>query len=289
MSKKSKTKSKMRLGQRILLIVAILMLLTGVGFLLFPPISNTVGQVRANAIINDYEASLNAVYDPASPDSASEEVRRRVTSSTFEQARQKGEVDKEGYAINENGERISSLPVIFQADLDRLRRDSIAYNQSLLNHQGTPDTTDFERAAFDLGSYGLTNIYAFLKADSIGLSLPVYLGANDWAMSCGGAHLYGTSLPVNMNSTNVAIAGHTGYVGRIFFDNIRNLQYGDTVTITNYWEIITYKVIDFKEVAPGEANDVLIKPNRRLLTLITCTPSDYGGFNRFLVICEAAT
>ena len=77
MSKKSKTKSKMRLGQRILLIVAILMLLTGVGFLLFPPISNTVGQVRANAIINDYEASLNAVYDPASPDSASEEVRRR--------------------------------------------------------------------------------------------------------------------------------------------------------------------------------------------------------------------
>ena len=33
MSKKSKTKSKMRLGQRILLIVAILMLLTGVGFL----------------------------------------------------------------------------------------------------------------------------------------------------------------------------------------------------------------------------------------------------------------
>ena len=177
--------------------------------------------------------------------------------------------------------------MIFQADLVRLRRDSIAYNQSLLNHQGTPDTTDFERAAFDLGSYGLTNIYAFLKADSIGLSLPVYLGANDWAMSCGGAHLYGTSLPVNMNSTNVAIAGHTGYVGRIFFDNIRNLQYGDTVTITNYWETITYKVIDFKEVAPGEANDVLIKPNRRLLTLITCTPSDYGGFNRFLVICEA--
>ena len=130
MSKKSKTKPKMRLGQRILLIVAILMLLTGVGFLLFPPISNTVGQVRANAIINDYEASLNAVYDPASPDSASEEVRRRVTSSTFEQARQKGEVDKEGYAINENGERISSLPVIFQADLDRLRRDSIAYNSA---------------------------------------------------------------------------------------------------------------------------------------------------------------
>lgn len=286
MKNRNKTKPKMRLWQRIMLIVALLMLLTGVGFLLFPPVSNAVGQVRANAVISDYEASLGAVYDPASPDSASEEVRRRVTSPTFEQARKKGEVDKEGYAVNENGDRISSLPVVFQADLDRLRRDSIAYNQALLNHQGTPDTTDYERAAFDLGGYGLSNIYAFLKADSIGLSLPIYLGANDWAMSCGGAHLYGTSLPVSMNSTNVAIAGHTGYIGRIFFDNIRNLQYGDVVTVTNYWETLTYRVIAFKEVAPGEANDLLIQPNRRLLTLITCTPSD-TGFNRFLVICEA--
>lgn len=282
-----KTKPKMRLWQRILLIIALLMLLTGVGFLLFPPISNTVGQVRANAVISEYENALSAVYDPASPDSASEEVRRRVTAPTFEQARQKGEVDKEGYAVSENGERISSLPIVFQADLDRLRRDSIAYNQSLLNHQGTPDTTDYERAVFDLGSYGLSNIYAYLKADSIGLNLPVYLGANDWAMSCGGAHLYGTSLPLGMNSTNVAIAGHTGYIGRIFFDNIRNLNYGDTVTVTNYWETVTYKVIAFKEVAPGEANDLLIQPNRRLLTLITCTPTDYGTFNRFLVICAA--
>ena len=106
-------------------------------------------------------------------------------------------------------------------------------------------------------------------------------------MSCGAAHLAGTSLPVDQNNTNAALAGHTDYIGRIFFDNIRKLEIGDTVTIDNYWETIRYRVIDYKVVAPDETSDIYIREGRQLLTLITCIyAGDPENFDRYLVICE---
>ena len=137
-----------------------------------------------------------------------------------------------------------------------------------------------------MSRYGLNNLYGYLSAPAIDLYLPVYLGANDSVMSYGAAHLSGTSLPLDEKDTNVAIAGHTGYIGRIFFDNIKRLNIGDTVSFTNYWETIDYEVIDFKTVAPNETGDIYIKEGRQLMTLITCTPDSSGGFSRFLVICE---
>ena len=95
-------------------------------------------------------------------------------------------------------------------------------------------------------SYGLSNFYCYLSIPAIDLYLPVYLGANDDMMSCGAAHLSGTSLPIDMKDTNVAIAGHTDYIGRIFFDNIRRLEKGNRVIVHNYWETVEYKVIDKK-------------------------------------------
>lgn len=284
--KEKKKRAPMRAWQRVVLIFAALLLAAGAGFLLFPPISNTVGQVRANSSIDAYEAALDTVIDPASPDEVPAEIAARVTAESYAEAVERGEVDAEGYVIDTEGRRISSSPVVFRYDLDKLHADSLAYNQSIINHQGTADTINYSKAVFNLNRYGVSNVYGYLKADSIGLSLPIYLGASDWAMSCGGAHLYGTSLPLDQPDTNVAIAGHTGYVGRIFFDNIRRLKAVDRVTVTNYWETIEYKVIDFKKVEKNNANDILIQPGRQLLTLITCTPLGNNKYGRYLVICE---
>ena len=283
-NKKNKPRKKMRLWQRIVMIIAIVLLTAGLGFLLFPIVSNTVGQVRADNIIQTYKTAAQSVYDPASPDEMPPKLAQ-ITSTTRKEAEKKGEVDKEGYAVDKNGARISEYPLIFQGDLDRFHEDSIRYNKSLINHQGTPDMLNYQYAALDPDDYGVTAAYAYLEADTIGLHLPIYLGADDWTMSCGAAHLYGTSLPLNMKDTHVAIAGHTGYIGRIFFDNIRNLQIGDELTITNYWETVYYRVIGYREVPPYQSADLLIENNRALLTLITCIPYN-TGFGRFLVICE---
>ena len=40
--------------RKILTVVAIIILLTGIGFLLFPTVSNFIGQQRANNVIEEY-------------------------------------------------------------------------------------------------------------------------------------------------------------------------------------------------------------------------------------------
>ena len=283
---KTKERKKLRPWQRVVIVIAILMLAAGAGFLLFPFASNTVGQIRANVIIDEYKTVRDRVIDPASPDEMPPEIALRLTATTFEEALQKGEVDSEGYVVNTQGERIYDKPVVFALDLDKLRRDSIAYNKSIINHQGTEDTNDYTKEALELYRYGVSNVYGYLEAKTVGLDLPIYLGADDWQMSCGGAHLYGSSLPLDQKDTNVAIAGHTGYIGRIFFDNIRNLKDGDAVTITNYWETIDYEVIGHKTVKANDADDILIQPGRQLLTLYTCIRLKNGENGRYVVICE---
>ena len=283
MAKKKKEKRRFKLWQKIVLIIATLMLITGIVFLSFPTVSNFFGQQRANGIIEEFDDTLDYVV----PESGTnDKIPASVTSKKHADAVKKGEVDKEGYPVDENGNRTSGKRVVFQYDLDALYRDSIAYNKSLVNHQGTVETTNFDEAALNMGSYGLSNFYCYISAPSIDMYLPVYLGANDSMMSCGAAHLSGTSLPVDMKDTNAAIAGHTGYIGRIFFDNIRNLQVGDTVTVHNYWQTINYKVNGYKVVKPTECNDLLIQNGKQMLTLITCIPSRENGFDRYLVICE---
>ena len=113
-----------------------------------------------------------------------------------------------------------------------------------------------------MSRYGLNNLYGYLSAPSIDLYLPVYLGANDSMMSYGAAHLSGTSLPIDEKNTNVAIAGHTGYIGRIFFDNIKRLDLGDTVSFTNYWE-----TIDQGRQAAYDAYHLHARRTRRIRTL----------------------
>ena len=282
MAEKKKTKKKFKLWQKITLIIAVMCLVAGVGFLAFPAVSNFFGQQRANGIIEDFNNTLDNVV-PA--DNSGKPVSG-VTAKSHAEAVKKGEVDSEGYVIDSDGNRTSNSPVIFEYDLNALYRDSVAYNKSLFHNQGTVETTNYSEAALKMSDYGLSNFYCYLSIPSIDMYLPVYLGANDAMMSCGAAHLAGTSLPIDMKDTNVALAGHTGYIGRIFFDHIRELDIGDTVTIHNYWETINYKVIDYKVVAPDNPNDIFIKDGRQMLTLITCIKSKGEGFDRYLVICE---
>lgn len=270
------------------MIFAVVILVAGLGLLLFPPVSNYFGQQRANETIETFIKTRQNVIPEKKGDEppTGNEVIDRVTASSYQEALELGEIDEEGYVLDDDGDRISDAPVVFETDLNALYRDSLAYNKSLVNHQGTVDTTDYTTAALNMSRYGLSNFYCYLSADAIDLYLPVYLGASDEMMSCGAAHLSGTSLPVDQKDTNVAIAGHTDYIGRIFFDNIRRLEIGDTVTIQNYWETIDYKVVDYKVVAEDQTEDIFIKPGRQMLTLITCIYAGNNTFDRYLVICE---
>ena len=61
---------------------------------------------------------------------------------------------------------------------------------------------------------------------------------------------------------------------------------GDTVTLTNLWETLTYTVADIQTIQPHEVEKIKIQPNRDLLTMLTCHPYAGGGRQRFVVYCE---
>ena len=116
--------------------------------------------------------------------------------------------------------------------------------------------------------------------------MPIYLGATEQHMADGAAHLSQTSLPIGGANTNSVIAGHRGYGGANYFRYIDKLQIGDTVTVTNLWEQLTYQVAEIKIIYPYQVEEILIQPGRELLTLLTCHPYASGGKQRYLVICE---
>lgn len=254
--------------------VAIVMLVAGIGLFMFPIVSNFIGTQIANSETEKFDSRIDSVVDDG---------------LTYEDAYEQGKVDDEGYLLDENGDRKSDNPVVFKPDLDRLYKDSVEYNENLKTNQSSLLIYDYSyvQPSLDLPSYGINDgIYGYVSAESINMKLPIYLGANDTTMSYGAAHLTYTSLPLGGKSTNTVLAGHTGYIGRIFFDNLRNLKIGDEVKLRNYWDNLTYKVVETKICKPDQSQDIFIKKDRNLLTMITCISNNSGGFDRYYVICE---
>ena len=116
----------------ILIIIASILLIAGLTLLLFPPVSNYIGKQKAIHKTENYEKTLTYVISEDS------DAGTGITQKTYADALKAGEVDAEGYAVDkESGKRTSDVPVVFKADLDRLRRDSIAYNEDLKKTQGS--------------------------------------------------------------------------------------------------------------------------------------------------------
>lgn len=262
--------------RKVVIVIASIMLVVGIGLFMFPIVSNFVGTKIAQSQTDTFEKRAENIVE--------EDI-------TYEDAVKEGKIDEEGYLIDKDGKRTSDTPVMFRADLDRLYKDSVEYNENLKNNQGSllVDSYSYIQPSLDLNSYGISDgIYGYLSAPTINMRLPIYLGASNTNMSYGAAHLTYTSLPLGGANTNTVIAGHTGYVGRIFFDNLRNLQIGDEIALRNYWEEISYKVVETKVCKPNEAQDIFIQEDRDLLTMITCISDGNGGFDRYYVICERA-
>ena len=182
-----------------------------------------------------------------------------------------------------------STPPSEQRQYADLWADMTAYNETIFaqGQSGLSCKLDYQQPSFRLAYYGLKEeVFGFLTIPAIELEMPIYLGATDQHMADGAAHLSQTSLPIGGANTNSVIAGHRGYGGASYFRYIDQLQIGDTITVTNLWEQLTYRVAEIKIIYPYEVDQILIQPGRELLTLLTCHPYASGGKQRYLVICE---
>ena len=145
----------------------------------------------------------------------------------------------------------------------------------------------YQEAALDVAAHGLDDgIVGVVSIPKIGVELPIYLGATSDNLAAGAAVLGQTSLPIGGENTNCVIAAHRGWRGADYFRYLDELQQGDTVTVTNLWETLEYRVCEIRVIEPDDIDAILIQDSRDLLTLITCHPYASGGKYRLAVYCE---
>ena len=259
--------------------IAAVLLISGLMMLIAPRISNRVGEQIAHTTIEDFKT----LKSKATSDEATEKKESSEDSLSYRSDHDPDWQNEDEESVIENGELVTKV------DFDRLYSDSVAYNENLKTHQNEllVDEQSYQSSSLDLRRYGITSgVYGYISAPTIGLELPIYLGGNDDNMALGAAHMTYTSLPIGGESTNCVLSCHSGYIGRIFFDYIPSLSIGDEITVENYWDTLTYKVIDKQIHKKDESADCYITEGRDLLTLITCVSNGRGGFDRFYLICE---
>ncbi len=254
-------RESMKLIRRLITILMLLIFLTGLGVLLYPYVHGYIEDLR---IQKAAEAFLSWV-----------EVLPYTPGPT------------ESQVIIENSPvpTESEIPELYP----ELWLDMVQYNQQLYT-EGQKDLNSklaYETPSFMLSDYGLEDeIFAVLSIPKLELEMPIYLGASYQHMADGAALLSQTSIPIGGNNTNCIIAGHRGWRGASYFRYITELEVGDTITITNLWEELTYRVCETQIIEPYQVEQIFIQPDRELITLLTCHPYASGGRQRYLVICE---
>ena len=120
---------------------------------------------------------------------------------------------------------------------------------------------------------------------SLSLTVSLYAGTSDAALSAGVGHLESSSLPVGGASTHAVVCGHSGASGARCFDDLDQLEVGDVFAFVVLGEVLAYRVTSVEVVLPEEVESLAIVEGADLATLITCTP--YGvNDHRLLVHAE---
>ena len=175
-----------------------------------------------------------------------------------------------------------------ESPLNRLYSDMKAYNEKIYkdNQSDLKDPWSYQQSSFDLTQYGVEdNIIGYITVPHMEIELPIYLGANTDNMAKGAVHMSQTSLPIGGENTNCVIAAHRGYKGIPMFCDIEIMEIGDEVIIRNLWKTLRYRVSEIKVINPTDSQEVLIRPGRDMVTLITCHPYT-KNYKRYVVYCE---
>lgn len=247
-------------GKILFVILAVLLLLFGGGTMLYPALNGLWVEQTMHRDSEDFLLLL-------------EEDAERTAEENSHAVPEEPESEK------------SNVPEQYS----QLWLDMKAYNEAIFREgqKGLSDPSAYEDVCFRLSDYGLdSEVFGVLSIPKLNLQMPIYMGATKENMAAGAAVMGQTSLPIGGSDTNCVLAGHRGWNGAAYFLYINQLEPGDTVTVTNLWETLTYEVVETQIISPNDVDAIHIQPNRELLTLLTCHPPASGGKQRYLVFCE---
>ena len=283
----SKKKSKIN---KILVTILIFLICVAVGFFSFPSVSRWLTQERADNLTDAFDnrqERVESILDGLEGlIGATGAVKTDKNSDGKSEDQKSEETVLYGYDVyydrDDTGGWSDYDDSYLKELMAQLYKDSVAYNNSLKKRQDF--SIPWTYSALDLKKYGIYDgMYGYISIPKIDVNQPIYLGATQGNMAYGVTHLMSTSLPIGGESTHCVLSGHTGYIGRYFFDSLPDLRKGDRVYIKNYFGKLEYQVTGYRKVGPTDTSDMYIERGKDKLTLFTCT--DWGK-NRYMVTCE---
>lgn len=163
------------------------------------------------------------------------------------------------------------------------------YNEALaLSGQGElSGKSAYSSFPVNPADYGVSeDMVGYIEIPSQDIRLGIYLGAGDENIARGAGIMGYTSAPIGGMDTNAVVASHNVWRGDLRFKRINRLNPGDKVYITNFWEKMTYSVVERRIIKPDDVASVLIRPGRDMVTLMTCDNYGPNGPDRCVVFCE---
>ncbi len=170
-----------------------------------------------------------------------------------------------------------SISTISDTEKEKILKQAELYNENLIGLPDDTPTLKYEDILnFDDGQI------CTIEISKIDVNLPVYHESNE-ALKKGAVHAKNSSFPIGGENTNCVIEAHTGYPGKVFFDNLNELEKGDKIYIHILDETLVYEVSK-KDIVKPEETDIKIESGDKL-SLVTCYP--YGiNSHRLIVTAE---
>lgn len=243
--------------QKAVLVVALVLLILGCGFLLAPLASNVLFR-------NEVSSQIDEVY----------QVRSLAEDNEIAE---KNKQEQNNSLLNSNAERLLGMRDYFES-----------YNKQIANGERLNLSDPFNQAAKAANDFGLSNLsddpIGVIEISAMDCNLPLYLGASSEHMAQGAAIVTGTSVPLGGESTNSVIAAHRGWRQLSMFRDIERLKVGDSVVLHTIWEDLSYSVVGIRVIAPDDFEAVRVREGLDLISLITCHPYGYNT-HRYVVYC----
>lgn len=182
-----------------------------------------------------------------------------------------------------------TVNTLSEASRDEIYRGAEEYNENL---KGESNGFDFVNMTPQENYDNVLNfgngVIGYIEIPKIDCYLPVYHGTNEHGLSMGAVHLPNTAFPIGGKGNHSILAGHTAYIGKIFFDNIDKLKPGDIIYIKILDYAYAYKVVETNIVEPHDISKCQPVIDKELLSLVTCYPYAQNT-HRLIVLAERDT
>ncbi len=163
------------------------------------------------------------------------------------------------------------------SELVRSLKEAHLYNETFYL-TGEMDEEAYEN---QLNLFG-NGIMGSIEIPKINLKLPIYHGTEEEILTNGIGHLKESSLPIGTENSHGVLTGHRGLPNAQLFTRLDELKEGDLFWINTCGEKILFQVSQIQVVRPEEVEVLEIRPEKELVSLVTCTP--YGINTHRLVV-----